>query len=799
MAAAVVVACIAPITGALGATPPVKLVAANHFGWEVNKTTGGNVCAVESKNECQPGVASSQPDGFESPEAVAGAPNGSIYVAESLNARVQELTSKGEFVLMFGKDVNATTKGDICTQEEIIKAGVKCKAGETGNGAGAFAFPRGIAIDPSTGNVYVADSGGTGGSVVENDRVEEYTNTGQFILTFGKEVNATTKSNICTEEEVSKSNVKCKEGIEPPLGTNEPGAFSFRGGPTLAVGPTNGLLYVGEEHRVQEFEANGQLKGEIPLTSLSAATGSHVSALAVNATGELYLVYSPPQRLEVNEGANVVRVFDPDGKEVRSFEIFGKPVEFFEVNGLAVDSSGRLAVTVFENKRFKDEARGDFGGLYDAATGHLITEFTVPASQGIGFNGAGELFSVASPNGFYSEVGHEVVAYKPEPVAELLPGPTVCNPGVEVDSSQTFDCTLSGEANPEEVGETEVWFDWGSTPALGQQTGKVKVATGGVLVKVSAPITGLLPNEQFYTQTTGVDSNVQLPEFLSGVPSSFRTPTALPVIVGQPEVGFVSSSSAVMSGVLNPENANTRYRFQYGPCETLDSCSQVGETVAAESPQYGKLEAILEATELQPATTYHYRLLADDGHEVAGALEGGETHGAEGTFTTAPAPLPQALTGGASAVSATSAVISGSVNPDGRAATYTFEMGVQEGAATQYGVVVSGPAGTEAALVAEARALSGLQPGTTYAYRISVSSGYIDTPSHTIHGQTATFTTLGLPAVVFAPVPLAQLSVPAIAFPKPVVTSKAKKKAKAKKKTKRHKPKKTTKRTGRKG
>jgi hypothetical protein len=72
-------------------------------------------------------------------------------------------------------------------------------------------------------------------------------------------------------------------------------------------------------------------------------------------------------------------------------------------------------------------------------------------------------------------------------------------------------------------------------------------------------------------------------------------------------------------------------------------------------------------------------------------------------------------------------------------------------------------------------ALSGLQPGTTYAYRIAITSGYIDNEAHTLQGRPETFVTSGLPAVLQAPDELAQLGTPNIAIP-PAVNTTTKKK-----------------------
>ena len=267
-----------------------------------------------------------------------------------------------------------------------------------------------------------------------------------------------------------------------------------------------------------------------------------------------------------------------------------------------------------------------------------------------------------------------------------------------------------------------------------------------------------------------------------------RTPSVPPRVVGAPSASFVNSSSAVLSGTVNPENTNTSYEFQYAKeCAGGEVCPEIGlapglaQTAAQESAAYGEAGVTQQASGLQPASTYRFRLVAvNQAGEAAVNATGGQPL-PEGTFTTAPAPVPQAATGGASEVAANSAVISGSVDPDGLPASYSFEMGVYEGAATQYGVVFSGPAGSGSVPVEESYALSGLQPGVTYAFRIVVHSGYIHDSENALLGSPALFTTTGVSSVLLAPAPIALVAVPGISFPQAAPGVKAKKAKKAKK------------------
>ncbi len=727
-------------------------------------------------------------NGFEYAEGVAVGSGGNIYVTDRGHRRVQELEANGTFVRMFGKEVNETAHLNHETANENIcpvKPGDKCKAGVEGTGSGEFGSPKSIAVDAVTGNVYVVD--------VSHWRVEEFTATGVFLRMFGKEVNETAHLNHETANEnicPVKTGDKCKSGIQAPIGGTEPGAFNFKqfAGNLLAVGPNPAepaeeWLYVGDEHRVQEFNQGGTQVGEIPLTAVSSEPNSQVLALAVDEAGNVYLGDATSPGTVTS--TNIVREFDPTGKEIKQFTVAAAHAGAeLGIDGLALEGSGRLAVSVYER------GYGWHGVLLESGTGEEITEFSIPGgSAGISFNNAGELYATTQVS---------VVAYTPVSVAELVARPVGCSPGGVVETSVTLSCSLEGEVNPFAVPGTEVWFQWGRTCAFGSETPVQSGFTGSALLGVSAPIeTGVRPNQKFCYRLVGYDNNVKPPEkALTSKPasgSSFATVSVPPRSVGEPTVAFVRASSAVMESEVNPENAGGEYFFEYASGVTLEGCPRgvrfetcagVGVTGAEEAPcatvggetqcVYGKLGVALEATGLQPATRYQYRLNAISQYGEGAVNEDGGSQLEQGVFTTAPAPLPEAHTGAYSALSATGATVAGIVDPDGLPATYAFEVGVDRGAGTQYGVASSGPAGAGSSAIEERLPLTGLQPGTTYAYRIAVSSGYIDNASHTVYGAPVTFTTAGLPAVLALSPILAQLPVPPVAFPKPTGSVKPK-------------------------
>jgi DNA-binding beta-propeller fold protein YncE len=760
----VVVVALTGVSSAQAEEGPVKLILSSRIGEEVNRTTGGKICTIASKDECQEGKPSSEPAGFEYPESVAVAPNGNIYVADQANHRVQELTATGEFVLMFGEEVNETTHGDICTEEEIKSSAVKCTKGASGVGSGAFAEPQGVVVDPITGNIYVQD--------FANWRVDEYTSTGEFILMVGKEVNekgiTEAEKNLCTA--VSKDT--CRAGVRGASDSLEKSSFDFTQfvGNLLAIGggPEH-RLFVGDHHRIQEFNSQGEWKAEVKLTSaiMSSEPDGSVTAIAIDEKTEvLYVVYNTEP---------VVHEFSATtGEELEpSITISAREASAPAfIRALAVDSSGHVAVSAVEEVVGREKEQ--FGSLYKASNERVITGFTIPTAlsgiSGIGFNGKDELYIVVAAS-------HEVLSYAPVSVAEVVTGNATCKVGAEVETSNRFDCVLNGEVNPYNVINTQTWFEWGNTCAsLSFETEKKPVVTAELLIPVNDTIIGLRPDEEFCYELAGQDQNVQSPEQVAGDALSFETPAVAPKIVGEPAASFVTSSSAVMNAELNPENSPTEYYFEYAPesnpadkilaaCENdrKENCPGVAITTAGESTVYGKTGLTLEAKNLQPATLYHYRLSANSLDKTKAELR---ALGLEGSFETPLASKVEAFTGVSSSVTTSSAFVEGAVNPDGQQAIYMFELGIYQGADTKYSVVLSGSTGVSLTAESKAVTLTGLQPGTIYAYRIAIHSGY-----GTAEGALQTFTTSSIP--ILAPlVAPPQLSVPKIDFPRSVPTCK---------------------------
>ncbi len=98
--------------------------------------------------ESQPAPPGGQ---FNEPWGVAVAPDGSVYVTDTWNHRVQKFSAEGNFLTMWGRFGQAETPD-------------------------AFWGPRGIAVDKD-GRVYVADTG--------NKRIAIFNGNGEFVTQFG--------------------------------------------------------------------------------------------------------------------------------------------------------------------------------------------------------------------------------------------------------------------------------------------------------------------------------------------------------------------------------------------------------------------------------------------------------------------------------------------------------------------------------------------------------------------------------------------------------------------------------------
>ncbi len=187
----------------------------------------------------------------------------------------------------------------------------------------------------------------------------------------------------------------------------------------------------------------------------------------------------------------------------------------------------------------------------------------------------------------------------------------------------------------------------------------------------------------------------------------------------------IGSTSATITGTVNPGGQSTTWYVEYG------TSSAYGSKTAPASAGSGSSATNVSAdlSGLKVGTTYHYRVVATNTTST--------DHGSDAVFTTL--VPPDVTTGAASSITATSASLNGTVDPNGRDTTYYFEYGTT----TSYGTKTSTKsAGSATSPQSESAGVSGLQVGRTYHFRIVASSD-----GGTTTGKDSTFATSSAPGV----------------------------------------------------
>lgn len=198
---------------------------------------------AEQMVELQPvqvvGMMGSEPGQFNAPRGMAVAEDGSLYVADSRNHRVQHLAPDGTVLHSWGQfgDVNAGTAAD-----------------------GAFNEPWDVAVGPD-GSVYVSDTW--------NHRVQKFSAEGQFLAKWGF------------------------------FGQGESGE-AFWGPRGLAV-DQDGRVYVMDtgNKRVVIFDADGQFITQFGTPGFEAGQFDEPVGIALDEQGNVYITDTWNQRVQV--------------------------------------------------------------------------------------------------------------------------------------------------------------------------------------------------------------------------------------------------------------------------------------------------------------------------------------------------------------------------------------------------------------------------------------------------------------------------------------------------------------------
>ncbi len=290
--------------------------------WDLSTTGPVEIGAVDPYAEGWQDLAARQVFGspgsesgqFQSPHGMAVGPDGFIYVADSGNHRIQKWTAEGQFVAAWGRqstieteagvpqgfnepwDVAVSADGTVFVADtwnhRIDKLDVEGNLvtawglfGQYGpgdaEGQGAFYGPRGITVGPG-GRVYAADTG--------NKRIQVFGPEGQFTFQWG--------------------GGGVLEGyLDEPVG--------------IAVG-LDGAVYVADtwNRRVQVFDADGAFLRQWPIAGWDTGLPDEKPYLAVDTEGYVYVTDPGHYRVLVFDGrGNYVLSFGQYGFDERSFAL----------------------------------------------------------------------------------------------------------------------------------------------------------------------------------------------------------------------------------------------------------------------------------------------------------------------------------------------------------------------------------------------------------------------------------------------------------------------------------------------
>jgi hypothetical protein len=463
--------------------------------------------------------------------------------------------------------------------------------GGPGSEAGKLEAPTGIAVNDTTHNVYVADRG--------NRRIEEFTSAGVYLRQFAPPGGF---------------------GVEPSSIVPEI-AVDNSGNP---LDPSAGDVYVsdGTNKVVDKFSETGAYEGQLT-TGAGGLPLGEPNGVAVDRTGVLWV---SERQEHLGEGSTQYLESFSDA-QVNEF-IKRTQTDFSVGNGFAIDSEGRLylqapsgagvidvepsgelhvlghgtggvAVDTSNNEVFAGE-----GGSVNAYEAGGSSARTNQVNQGLleefGSGHLSEDGGVAVDSSTHTvyatdSVSDDVVAFDQVVVPDVATGEEPTN------ISQEGSVTLDGTVNPDGLPVTSCEFEYGTGASYGNSVPcEPSPGSDADTVTVHADVTGLTPLTRYHYRLVVANANGAN----AGIDRTFLAPRRAKV--DGESVLNVASSSATLAGQVDPGGADTTYRFEYG------LSSSYGESISGDAGSgTGDVEVSAHPQDLQPGSTYHYRLVAE--------------------------------------------------------------------------------------------------------------------------------------------------------------------------------------------
>jgi DNA-binding beta-propeller fold protein YncE len=469
----------------------------------------------------------------------------------------------------------------------------------TGSGAGQCDIPRGVAVDPATGHVYVANQ--------NNSRIEELTPWGAFVKAWGWGV-ADGSSELQT----------CGPGATPPTATCQKGlegtgAGEFGSPQGIAVDSAGDVyvvdLGIPSNNRVQKFDSEGNFllmfgggvdqgpnhPGNVCTAQFIAEGDSCGAGSEGSANGQFgewapgsYIAVDPSDDTVYVGDQNRIQKFEPNGTYKSQIPLPGETVQ-----SLALDPDGNPYVALCN------------------------------PSKGC--------------NTFSSQGGTKANVLKLDQTGAALCTIEVENPtAVATDPSggvYVFDLGSSNKSNPSEIRQFNSNCTDRKEPFA---AGEIEVSTG-IAASTACNVEGVSVYVSNWVTYGGLNFNPFLRAYGHPPDPAVCPPPPLPPDIDDQYAVSVGADNAVLRAQINPHFwVDTTYYVEYGTSKCSESACALqplapGSTLKGANADEDVTTSGVILAVLQPGTTYHYRFVSQSGG-------GGPTVGEEETFTTFPLP-----------------------------------------------------------------------------------------------------------------------------------------------------------------
>jgi hypothetical protein len=563
----------------------------------------------------------------------------------------------------------------------------------------ALKEPGAVAVEQSSGRVFLADPGG--------GVVDVLNSAGAYETQFGEGLGP---SGVAVDEETHDVYVASGNLVDV-FKPNGAGGYEL-------LSEWSGAGLPGKEF--------GEVRGVAVDNSKSASDPSAGDLYVVDATNNAVDLFKPkPVGLEEeNEGAFVSALGGPKLEEPNGVVVSAASGKVY----VADSSKGAVYIYgdlgAFESKltgagspngtfRGSEGEEGNVrsvaveestGDVYVAeAERHVVSQFNA-AGEWVGWvtTAAGPL---VEPDGVALASGGGL--YVADAVTGLL---DVFGPGVLVPDAKTnaaskrtktaasLNGVLNGDGKP-----AKYYFQWGTSEAYGSSTPSTGAGVGEE--KVLAALAGLQAGSSYHYRLVVENENGTN----VGIDREFTTVAAVEALSTGPVQGL-KPTEATLTGSLTPNGTDAHYYFEWGTTTSYGNTSPTPPGTDAGSGS-APVAANTALTGLTANTTYHYRLL--------GTNSFGTTFGEDARFTTSGPPrvTSEPTTG----IGHETATMNAKVNPGELASEYHFEYGESTAYGTEVPIGGGKLAAGEAPLPVSA-VLSKLKLGVTYHFRVVASN-----------------------------------------------------------------------------